>query len=119
MLFSTAGFSASCEKNGTCRDRLEIQKDPYDFDRESSRAHTALFFMLGFSAHRFLECDYAVEKIGRKLTKNERILYTALGLTTAGLIKEFAYDPDGLSRSDFVNNTLGVGLSMAFEWTLF
>lgn len=119
ILFSFQGFAKSCEKNGTCRGRFELQKDPYDFQRESSRAHMALFFMSGFVINRLLDSDLFAERFGRKLSKNERILYTALGLTVAGLIKELAYDPDGLSRSDVASNSMGIGLSMAFEFTLF
>lgn len=119
LLFSLNSFAKSCEKNNSCRERFKGQKDPYDIQRESSRAHIAAFFMANFAVNRFLESDFATEKLGRKLSKNERILYTALGLTAVGLVKELVYDPDGLSRADMASNTTGLVLSMAFEWTLF
>lgn len=119
LLFSLNGFSKSCEKNGSCRERFKGQRDPYDLQRESSRAHIAAFFMANFATNRFLESDYFSEKFGRKLSRNERIVYSALGLTAIGLVKELVYDPDGLSRGDVASNTTGLVLSMAFEWTLF
>ena len=118
-ILSFNSFAKSCEKNGSCRHRFLGQKDPYDFQRESSRAHMTLFFMSGFAINRILESDIFVEKFGRKLSKNERIIYTALGLTAAGLVKELVYDPDGLSRADVASNSIGIAFSMAFEFTLF
>lgn len=119
LTLSVEGFAKSCEKNGSCRERFKGQNDPYDFERESSRAHMTIFFMSSFAMNRFLESDMVTEKIGRKLTKNERMLYTAIGLTAAGMFKELVYDPDGLSRADVASNSIGIGLSLALEWTLF
>lgn len=119
VLTPLQGFSSSCEKNRSCRERFKAQKDPLDFERESSRAHTAVFFMANFAVNRFLDSEIFINKFGRKLSKNERILYTALGLTAVGIVKEFVYDPDGLSRSDTATNLLGVGLGVTLEFSLF
>lgn len=119
LLFSLSGFSKSCEKNNSCRERFKGQRDPYDIQRESSRAHIAAFAMAGFMTNRFLESELFVEKFGRTLSRNERILYSTLGLTILGVAKELVYDPDGLSRGDVYSNTTGLIFSMVFEWTLF
>lgn len=112
LVYSTFSFAKSCEANGTCRGRFEIQSDPYDFNRESSRAHQSIFFISNFGVNRFMESQYS-------FSKQERILYSALILTAVGIGKEFIYDPDGFSRSDFLNNSLGILISATFEWTLF
>jgi len=120
LLFSLAeSFAASCEKNGTCKNRFEFQGDPYDFDRESSRSHMAIFFTANFAVNRILENEKFLQwsHLGQ-LSKTERIIYSSLLLTGIGLAKEFAYDPDGLSTSDTVNNTIAIVLGMTLEFSM-
>ncbi len=119
LFFPFNAFASSCEKNQTCKNRFEIQNDPIDFKRESSRAHIATFFILNTATNRYLESDHFKNWSQLELTKNQRILSSFLLLTGVGLIKEFVYDPDGLSRSDMANNTLGLVLSASFEWSFF
>ncbi len=109
-------YASSCEKNQTCRSRFKIQDDPYDFQRESSRTHIATFLTLNFIGNRLLE-QHAVKKIFgiSSLTTTQRVLYNALFFTLIGIAKEFVYDPDGLSRSDIINNTIGVSLGAVLE----
>ncbi len=112
-------YAKSCEKNGTCKGRFEIQNDPYDIRRESSRAHISTFFLASFALNRALENPSVQQTLGLKLTKSQRIWYTFIALNLAGLAKEFAYDPDGLSRSDTLSNGLGLVLELPVEFEFF
>ena len=118
LMANVPARAASCQKNGTCKSRFEFQGDPLDFERESSRAHTTAFFTLNFAVNRALETPVAQKYFGN-LSKNERILYTAMTLTMMGFIKEIAYDPDGVSNSDLVSNLLGIGLAIPIEISWF
>jgi hypothetical protein len=73
---------------------------------------------MNFALNRALETPVAQKYFG-PLSKNERILYTAMTLTMLGFIKEIAYDPDGVSNSDLVSNFLGIGLAIPIEITWF
>ncbi len=119
ILFSFSTFASSCEKNGTCKKRFSFQGDPIDFERESSRAHISTFLVLNFAANRLLETTLVTDYLGRSLTKTERIFYSTTAMFLGGLIKEVGYDPDGISTSDLVNNTIGLGLSVSLELTAF
>ncbi|MFZ4714266.1 MAG: hypothetical protein ACOYL6_11155 [Bacteriovoracaceae bacterium] len=113
-----SAFASSCEKNNTCKHRFEFQGDPLDLERESSRAHSAIFFTFNFAVNRFLQSPLADSYVG-KLSKNERILYTAAALFAAGFVKELAYDPDGVSNADLVSNLMGIGLAIPIEISFF
>jgi len=112
-------LARSCEKNGTCKKRFEIQSDPYDIERESSRSHVIIFYSANFLLNRGLETDFAKHTLGfRELTKTQRILISAATLTAFGILKDLIYDPDGLSRSDATNNEIGIALGVALEFSL-
>lgn len=117
MIDSNLLYAKSCEKNGTCKSRFEIQNDPYDIRRESSRAHVSTFFLTSFVTNRLLESSLVPDQY--KLNKTKRIWFTFIAINLAGLVKELAYDPDGLSRSDFINNNLGLIIELPIEFELF
>jgi len=116
ILVMPAAMAKSCEKNHSCKSRFHIQNDPYDIERESSRNHVVAGFVANFAINRLLETDYAVTKFG-KLSKVKRIWISALTYSLIGIAKDFVYDPDGLSRSDIINNTIGVSFGVALEFT--
>ncbi len=118
--FSFSNLQAkSCEANNSCKTRFHVQNDPYDIQRESSRGHVIYAFTITTVVNRIIKSEMITKSlISKELSMWQRIFYASAISTSILFLKDFVYDPDGLSRSDMANNLIGISLSIPLEISL-